>query len=76
MQNTDDLARRPRMSDSDVTRLLRQAGDGDEKAQERLIARIYDELRRMAGAQLRAERSDHTLQPTELVVERVEGPVQ
>ena len=57
------------MTDSDVTRLLHQAGEGDAVAQERLLARIYDELRRQAGARMRAERPGHTLQPTALVHE-------
>ena len=34
-----------------------------------LFARVYDELRRLAAAALRTERSDHTLQPTALVHE-------
>ena len=34
-----------------------------------LFARVYDELRRLAAAALRNERSDHTLQPTALVHE-------
>lgn len=52
-----------------VTRLLRdwQVGDGDAK--EQLIPLVYDELRRIAARYMRSERSDHTLQPTELVNE-------
>ncbi|MDZ4831669.1 MAG: ECF-type sigma factor [Phycisphaerae bacterium] len=34
-----------------------------------LLAASYDELRRLAGAYLRSERPDHTLQPTALVHE-------
>jgi len=34
-----------------------------------LIAVVYDELRRLARAKLRAERAEHTLQPTALVHE-------
>jgi len=54
---------------SDVSQLLAAVGDGDEGAQERLLARVYDELRRHAGARMRNERPGHTLQPTALVHE-------
>lgn len=42
---------------------------GDDGALERLVPLVYDELRRIAARQLRGERSNHTLQPTELVHE-------
>lgn len=54
---------------SDVTRLLREWANGDEQALPRLIDAVYPELRRIAYAHLRRERSDHTLQPTALVHE-------
>ena len=54
---------------TEVTRLLQQAGTGDPSARERLLERVYDDLRRQAGARMRAERSGHTLQPTALVHE-------
>ena len=57
------------MAPSDVTLLLQAAGAGDAGAYDRLIPILYEELRRMARGQLRRERSDHTLQPTELVSE-------
>jgi RNA polymerase sigma factor (TIGR02999 family) len=53
----------------DVTRLLHDWSDGDKSAAERLMPLVYDELRRLAGAYLQRERSDHTLQPTALVNE-------
>jgi RNA polymerase sigma factor (TIGR02999 family) len=56
-------------SSHDVTRLLHDWSGGDEEAAERLMPLIYDELRRLADAYLRRERSDHTLQPTALVNE-------
>ena len=49
--------------------LLGRAGDGDAAAADLLLPRVYDELRRLAAAQLRRERPDHTLQPTALVHE-------
>lgn len=52
-----------------VTELLQLAGKGDEQAQEKLFRAVYDELRRMARRAMRAERPDHTLQPTALVNE-------
>jgi RNA polymerase sigma factor (TIGR02999 family) len=42
---------------------------GDKEAEARLLAVLYDELRRLAAAYLRRERPDHTLQPTALVHE-------
>jgi len=57
---------------NDLTRatlLLRRYGDGDAEAARELLELIYGELRRIAGAQLRHERPDHTLQPTALVHE-------
>lgn len=53
----------------DVTTLLSAASGGDSKAAEALIPIVYEELRRRAGALMRAERSNHTLQPTALVHE-------
>ncbi len=49
--------------------LLDRARDGDARASDLLLPRVYDELRRLAAAQLRRERADHTLQPTALVHE-------
>ena len=40
-----------------------------EEAPEALVTLLYQELRRIAGARLRAERPNHTLQPTALVNE-------
>jgi RNA polymerase sigma-70 factor, ECF subfamily len=54
---------------SDVTGLLVRWSDGDDAALERLLPLVYDECRRIAAAQLRRERSGHTLNPTALVHE-------
>jgi len=54
---------------SDLTKLLQDWSAGSDAAGERLMGRIYGELRTMAAARLRRERSDHTLQPTALVHE-------
>jgi len=53
----------------EVTDLLRAWRGGDDRADDRLLERVYDTLRRIAIAQLRGERSGHTLQPTALVHE-------
>jgi RNA polymerase sigma factor (TIGR02999 family) len=53
----------------DVTRLLAQIGDGDERASAELISLLYTELRRIAAAMMRHERPGHTLQPTAVVHE-------
>jgi len=54
---------------SHVTEMLHAWERGDQEARDRLFALVYDELRRRAGAYLRQEREDHTLQPTALVHE-------
>lgn len=52
-----------------VTQLLQELGKGDPRALDRLYPLVYEELRRAAQRALRAERAEHTLQPTELVHE-------
>jgi len=52
-----------------ITLLLGEIAAGSEAAKEKLIALVYDKLRKMAGAMMRPERSNHTLQPTALVHE-------
>ena len=52
-----------------VTRLLLLWSAGNRSALDELTPLVYRELRRIAGAYLRGERSDHTLQPTALVHE-------
>lgn len=54
---------------SDVTRLLAAASDGDAGAMAGLFDVLYRELRRLAVMAMRAERREHTLQPTALVHE-------
>jgi RNA polymerase sigma factor (TIGR02999 family) len=53
----------------DVTRLLEQASAGDAGARATLFDVLYRELRRLAESAMRAERANHTLQPTALVHE-------
>lgn len=52
-----------------LTQLLLDWNNGDEKALEKLMPVVYDELRRLARNYLRRERPGHTLQPTALVNE-------
>ena len=54
---------------ADITGLLAAARNGDASAQSRLFDRVYRELKALAAAKLRAERADHTLQPSALVNE-------
>jgi len=56
-------------SPEDVTGLLKKWSNGDEAALDELMPLVERELRRLAGAFLRRERADHTLQPTALVNE-------
>ena len=53
----------------DVTQLLYDWRSGDEEALNKLMPLVYDELRKIAAAYLRRERSGHTLQTTALVNE-------
>lgn len=53
----------------EVTLLLHRLNAGDKGATDQLITVVYDELRRLAGACMRRECVDHTLQPTALVNE-------
>ena len=57
------------MANPEVTRLLSELEAGNREVFDVLLARVYDELRRMAHAQLRNERDDHTLNATGLVHE-------
>jgi RNA polymerase sigma factor (TIGR02999 family) len=53
----------------EVTALLRAWAAGESGAADRLVPFIYRHLRERAAAYLRAERRNHTLQPTALVNE-------
>jgi RNA polymerase sigma factor (TIGR02999 family) len=53
----------------DVTRLLAEWQAGDQRALDRLMPLVYNELRRIAARYLHAERPGHTLQTTALVHE-------
>jgi RNA polymerase sigma factor (TIGR02999 family) len=54
---------------TDITRLLIDWNNGDQSALEQLTPLVYRELRLLARRYLRAEHSEHALQPTELVHE-------
>src|SRR5262249_3997562 len=50
-----------------VGRLMARFRNGDHDAAGQLVELFYPELRRIAAARMRAERPDHTLQPTAVV---------
>jgi RNA polymerase sigma factor (TIGR02999 family) len=52
-----------------ITRLLRRWEQGDREADEELFRHVYAMLHRMASRRVRAERRDHTIQPTALINE-------
>ncbi len=54
---------------ADLTTILDRVRSGDAAAEAELWPLVFDELHRMAAAQLRSERTDHSLQPTALVNE-------
>ena len=53
----------------DITELLHAWAGGDAGALEELLPLVYADLRRRAGAYMRRERRNHTLEPTALVHE-------
>jgi len=57
------------MDSGEITSLLKRVAAGEQDAAEELVPLVYDELRRIAGARLRRERPQHTLQATALVHE-------
>jgi len=54
---------------SDVTLILNALEQGDDKAVDRLLPVVYQELRQLAAQKLASERPGHTLQATALVHE-------
>ena len=52
---------------SDITYLLEEFDAGDRNAADRLLERVYDELRSLAAAKLAREKGPQTLQATALV---------
>lgn len=54
---------------TELTRILDDVNRGDTDALGRLANVVYEELHRLAAAQMGHERADHTLQPTALVSE-------
>lgn len=53
----------------EVTQLLFAARSGDRAALDRIVALVYDDLRRLARRQLQREYGERTLHPTSLVHE-------
>ncbi len=56
-------------SDESITALLVQSGNGNREAETRLVAKVYDELRRIARKLMADEKAGHTLQASGLVNE-------
>lgn len=59
----------PAPGTGEITRLLKMVREGDPKAQEELLSRVYHELRARAGSMMAHEAPGQTLQPTALVDE-------
>ncbi|HUB24649.1 MAG TPA: ECF-type sigma factor [Tepidisphaeraceae bacterium] len=53
----------------EITRLLDEAGHGQQHAPATLLPLVYDELRKLAAHRMNSERADHTLEATALVHE-------
>ena len=54
---------------NEVTRILSALDAGDPRAAQQLLPLVYDELRRLAAAQMASEKPGHTLDTTALVHE-------
>lgn len=54
---------------ADITQLLSAVQAGAPQASSQLFSVLYEELKRIAASQMRAESASHTLQPTALVHE-------
>ena len=54
---------------NDITRLLQAFREGESNSGGQLLRVVYEELRRLAAAQMAREKPGHTLQPTALVHE-------
>ena len=65
----DDQPSARRQRSGDIGRLLQRWSMGDRTAGEEVIARTYDELRRLAGAFARRERPGHSVQATAILNE-------
>jgi RNA polymerase sigma factor (TIGR02999 family) len=57
--------------DPALDQLIAVVRGGDTAVRDRLVALLYDDLRRTAAGLMRRERPDHTLQPSALVNEAV-----
>ena len=55
--------------DHSISQLLVEVSHGNRTAEAELLTQVYGELRRLARKYMRAERANHTLQPTALVNE-------
>src|SRR5215831_18757911 len=56
-------------SQSDVTRILKDAADHAERPSDKLLTLVYAQLRKIAQQRMNGERADHTLSATALVHE-------
>ncbi len=59
----------PDPASDNITHLLKEWSDGDERALDRLTPLVYDELQQQASRYLRRERRHHSLQTTALINE-------
>lgn len=57
------------MADPEITMMLNEIGDGDPEAFDRLLEKVYPELRKLARSKLRNKRAGETLNTTGLVHE-------
>lgn len=58
-----------RVTQAELTKIVRDTRSGNTAAAKDLFILVYDELRALAGSYLKRERAGHTLQPTALVHE-------
>src|SRR6516164_3355836 len=64
---TNDAGKSEAGAIGEATRVLERAQRGDPHAAAELLPLVYDELRRLAAANMARARPDQTIQPTALV---------
>lgn len=69
MSNKSDRFSEADEGGHELTRLLQNVHAGHAEARDELVTCVYAQLQKIARGRLARERSDHTLQPTELVHE-------
>ena len=61
------MIRQSSVRSADITELLQRWSQGESSALDRVLPLVYNELRKIAARQLRHDRAEHSVDPTDLV---------